>query len=373
MRTFGVEEELLLVDETTGAPVPVAQEALAGQPHGIGRTGHLEAEMHQEMIEAITRPHHSAPALAHDITAARAAADRAARGAGARAVALATSPIPATPHPTESARYLRMMGTYGALPRRSLTCGMHVHVAVESDEEGVAILDRIRGWLPLLVAVTANSPFADGEDTGHASWRTVAWQQWPQAGPTELFGDVAAYREHERRLLASEVLLDGGMLYFAARLSRNLPTVEVRVSDVPLDVETTTTVAALTRALVDTAAAEWRSGLPPLDVSTAQLRLATWQAALVGVGGPLIDPTTGLPTSPRRVLGRLLAHVQPALEANGDDRLVTEGLAAVLEDGTGADLQRRSFRGPDMLADVVRAAVQRTHRLEPELSHRLVA
>jgi carboxylate-amine ligase len=325
------------------------------------------------MIEAITRPHDRADDLADDIVAARAAADRAARGAGARAVALATSPLPVVPHATQSPRYGTIMRTYGALARRSLTCGLHVHVGLESDEEGVAVLDRIRSWLPLLVALTANSPFSDGEDTGHASWRTVAWQQWPQAGPSDIFGGVTAYREHERRLLASQVLLDGGMLYFAARLSRNHPTVEVRVADVPLDVETTTTVAALTRALVDTAAAEWRSGIAPLDVSTSELRLATWQAALAGVRGPLIDPTSGLPTSPRRAFSRLLTHLQPALQANGDDRLVTEGLAAALQDGTGADVQRRSFRGPDGLAEVVRAAVERTHRLESTLAHRLVA
>jgi carboxylate-amine ligase len=177
-------------------------------------------------------------------------------------------------------------------------------------------------------------------------------------------------------LLASEVLLDAGMLYFAARLSRNHPTVEVRVADVPLDVGATTTVAALIRALVDTAAAEWRQGVEPLHVSTTELRLAGWQAALGGVRGLLIDPTSGCPAPAEVVLDRLLGLVAPALTANGDDGLVAAGVSAILEGGTGADLQRRALRGFRGLDAVVLAAIERTHRVPSTPAgspHRLVA
>src|SRR4051812_23890511 len=259
MRTFGVEEELLLVDGPTGRPKPVAQQVLAAHERAGRRGGGaLAAEMDQEMIEAVTRPCTTVEQLGEEAAALRMAADIAARAAGARVAALAVSPLPAQPHPTPSRRYLAMMGAFGALSRNSLACGLHVHVGIDSPEEGVAVLDRIRPWLPVLVALTANSPFCNGEDTGHASWRTVAWHQWPSAGPLDLFGSVEAYREHERRLVASGVLLDAAMLYFSARLSRHHPTVEVRVADVPLDVSVTATIAPLVRAMVDTAAAEWR-------------------------------------------------------------------------------------------------------------------
>jgi len=72
-----------------------------------------------------------------------------------------------------------------------LTCGCHVHVAVSSDEERVAVLDRIRPWLAVLTALTNNSPFWNGADTGYAGYRTQAWNHWPATGPTELFGSAA--------------------------------------------------------------------------------------------------------------------------------------------------------------------------------------
>jgi carboxylate-amine ligase len=243
-----------------------------------------------------------------------------------------------------------------------------VHVGIDSPEEGVAVLDRIRGWLPVIVALSANSPFCQGEDTGYASWRTIAWHQWPNAGPNPVFGGVDAYRAFERRLLGSNVVLDEGMLYFAARLSHAHPTVEIRVADVPLDATATAAIAAIVRALVDTAAEEWRCGVPAPDEPEALLRLASWQAALRGVHGPLVDPSTWEQSTSGTVIARMLAHIMPALERTGDERLVLAVMGTILEDGTGADVQRAAA-GPD-LADAVRAAVTWTHlpaaaRLDP--------
>ena len=361
MRTVVVEEELLLVDGSSGRPVPVAPQVLAANERAGRRgAGSLTAEMHQEMIEVVTRPTTDLVELAREVAALRKAADAAARSAGARVAALGSSPLPARPHPTTSRRYQTMMGAYGALARRSLACALHVHVAVESPEEGVGVLDRIRPWLPVLVAIAANSPFCDGEDTGHASWRTVAWNEWPSAGPTDAFGSAAAYRAFEQRLLDAGVVLDAGMLYFAARLSRSHPTVEVRVMDVPLDVAVTATVAGLVRAMVDTAAAEWRAGEPAPDVPTALLRLASWHSALCGIRGTLVDPVRGMQAPAPAVIGRLIGRALPALQANGDDRLVLDGLGSIVTDGTGADAQRRAYRGPKRMGEVVRMAVERT-------------
>src|SRR4051795_3895867 len=98
---------------------------------------------------------------------------------GAQVAALATSPIPVTPVPTEGDRYTRMLEAFGLTAREMLTCGCHVHVSVADDDEGVAVLNRIRIWLPVLTALAANSPFWQGEDTGYASFRSQAWHRWP--------------------------------------------------------------------------------------------------------------------------------------------------------------------------------------------------
>ena len=155
-----------------------------------------------------------------------------------------------------------MVERFGLTTAEQLTCGCHVHVEVADDAEGVGVLDRIRVWLPPLLALSVNSPFWQGEDTGYASFRSQAWSRWPSAGPAPFWGSPAAYHREIDRMVSSGVLLDRHMAYFDARLSDRYPTVEVRVADVCLDLADTILIAGLVRALVETAAAEWAAGVP---------------------------------------------------------------------------------------------------------------
>jgi carboxylate-amine ligase len=246
-----------------------------------------------------------------------------------------------------------------------LTCGCHVHVSVEDDDEGVAVLNRIRVWLPVLTALTANSPFWQGAETGYASFRSQAWHRWPSAGPTELFADAAEYHQLIDAVLATDTVLDSEMVYFDARLSKKWPTVEVRTADVALRVEDAVTLAGLVRGLVETAARDARQGVPPPAVRAEILRVAAWRAGRSGLTGDLVHPLTGTPAPAADVVAALLDHVRPALADAGDEERVTEGIEALLSRGTGADLQRRVHResGGDLGA-VVRAAVAVTAGLE---------
>lgn len=362
MRTFGVEEELLLIDEGSGAPLAASRQLLT--LYGSTRSEsapEMTAEMQQEMIEVITRPCGSASELSEAIRAGRAATDEAAQEVGARAVALATSPLAVQPHATPKDRYRTMMERYGVTARSSLACGYHVHVAVESPEEGVAILDRIRTWLPVILALSSNSPFADGGDTGYASYRTAAWRQWPCAGPTDVFGSLEAYRAFEQQLLATGVLLDDGMLYLDARLSRNHPTVEIRVADVCLTQSAAVTIATLCRALAETAAREYATGVPPAALCGSALRLASWQASLCGIRGSLVNPVTGVPEPAHAVIRELLDHVRDALTYAGDLEVARRGVQRIMSEGTGAEWQRSVFADTRRLDDVVIRAVTETH------------
>lgn len=354
MRTFGVEEELLLVNEETGAPMAAAPRILEWQSGESIPS--LEAEIQQEMLEVVGPPCHTVEELARNIADGRRRADASARTAGARAVALATSPLPVTPHHSPSRRYEEMIRRYGTTARRSLTCGLHVHVSVHSPAEGVGVLDRIREWLPTLLALSGNSPFWEGVDTGYSSYRSDVWSRWPSAGPNPVFGSEERYRKHEESLLATGTLLDAGMLYFDARLSRRHPTVEIRVADVCLREEDAVTVAALCRGLVETAARLWRTGEPPAAVDQRLLRLANWRAALTGVRGELVDPVTGRPRSPRDAITALLEHAAPGLAVTGDADRVEQGVLAILDRGTGSDWQREQFARRRRYEDVARAA-----------------
>ena len=192
----------------------------------------LEFEVKREQIEVVSPPLFTLDELAATIIEGRRAADRAARRVGARAVALATATVRCEPHAVPTPRYDRMRERFGLTLDEQLTCGFHVHVGIESVDEGVAVLDRIRPWLPVLLALSANSPFWQGEDTHFASYRYQAWGRWPTAGPYDRFGSAEGYAAAVEAILDTEVSLDAGMIYFDARLSAHAPTVEVRIADV---------------------------------------------------------------------------------------------------------------------------------------------
>jgi carboxylate-amine ligase len=366
MRTVGVEEEFLLVDAHDHRPAPVATRVLriatargdAGGEYAGG--GSLACELQEQQLEAYTSPHTSMAALEVELRGWRSKAASAAQQAGARVVASATSPVVVEPRLVRTARYVEMAERFAIVAREQLTCGCHVHVSVGCYEEAVGVLDRIRVWLPALVAVSANSPFWQGRDTGYASFRSQALLRWPVSGPTEVFGTPEGYRVLVDGMLTSGTILDEGMVYLDARCSYRFPTVEIRAPDVCLDVRDAVLVAALGRGLVETAAEEWAAGEPPLPVPTALLRLATWQAARWGVGDRLLDPLTSRPRPASEVVAELVDHVRPALRSSGDEPLVTERVERVFARGTGATRQRELFDRTGHLQEVNAALARAT-------------
>jgi carboxylate-amine ligase len=358
MRTVGVEEELLLVDVDSGEPRAVSGAVLASD-RGLDGCG-LEQELQLEQLEIATRPESAMPKLAAEIRRWRAEAAHRASQAGAVPVALATSPLPVSPSLSPGGRYHWMREEFALTTQEQLTCGCHIHVAVESEEEGVGVLDRIRPWLAPLVALSANSPFWQGRDTGYASYRSRVWGRWPSAGPVEVFGSAKRYHEQVRALLGTGTLLDEGMIYFDARLSRHYPTVEVRVADVCLEAEDTVLLATLVRGLVETAARAWCAGEPPDAAGIGLLRLASWRAGRSGLDDQLVQPLVWTPAPVERVVRSLVDHVGEALDDTGDLGLVEERLAELLKRGSGARRQREVFERTGELGAVVKDCVKRT-------------
>ena len=363
MRTVGVEEELLLVDVHTGKPRSVASQVIAATDEdsadGAGEGG-VEAELQRYMVETQSSVASELADVEEELRKWRRVVANAAREAGAAVAAIATAPMASTGLISPAPRYQRIAERFGPTAQEVLTCGCHVHVSVESDEEGIAAIDRIRVWLPVILAMSANSPFYDGRDTGYASYRSRLWMRWPSAGPTDTFGTPDAYHELVRSMVESGVLLDDGMIYFDARLSRRYPTVEIRVADVCVDLEDTLVVAALCRALVETAVAEATRGDPVPQMPTSLLRLAVWRAGHDGVGGVLVDPVSRRPRPWMEVMRDLIIHVHDSLEEFGDIERVEVGIDRLARVGTGATSQRRTYAKTGQLIDVVVEAVRRT-------------
>ena len=358
LRTVGVEEEFLLVEREGGQPRAVASAVLRAARGKLG--DQVAAEMQLEQVETETQPCVSLNELGVQIRAARQRVAASARAVGVEIAASGTSPVPVAASLTPTRRYERMAERFGLTAQEQLTCGCHVHVGVNSDEEGVAVLDRIRPWLAPLLALSANSPFWQGRDSKYASFRSQVWTRWPSAGPTELFGSAQAYHETVRSMIDSEVLLDTGMIYFDVRLSHRYPTVEVRVADVCLHADDAVLVAAVSRALVETAAREWRAGRPAASIRTELLRLATWRAGRSGLDAELIDPRTLRPAPAGAVRAALLAYVRPALEDAGEQVVVRELCDELVRRGNGARTQRAAYAQTGRLESVVADVVRRT-------------
>lgn len=356
-RSVGVEEELLLVDPDSGCARALSAAVLRHAPQPGDAA--LTSELTRQQVETNTKPCMSLAELGSELRRWRRAANKAAEDSGARVAALATSPLPVHPSITAVPRYRRMVDDFGLTAEEQLTCGCHVHVQIQSEAEGVAILDRIREWLPCLLALSANSPFWQGQDSGYASFRSQVWCRWPSAGPTELFGSVETYHATTQAMIESQTLLDLGMVYFDARLSREHPTVEVRVADVCLLADDAVLLAALVRALVEAAARAWAGGVPAAPVRTEVLRLASWRAGRSGLDGDLVAPT-GRPAPADEVIRQLIDHVRPVLDEQGELDVVEDLLTAVLRRGNGAAEQRRIYRATDQLTRVVAHAVDCT-------------
>jgi len=367
-RTVGVEEELLLVDpETRTTSARSVEVVKAHREHGGGRdpqaaSDELDQELFLHQLETRTDPDTSLEAIEAQLVAARTTAGEAARAAGLETVVSGIVPFGGEePQVSPNDRYRDMVDTFGETARTGQTCGCHVHVRIDSAEEGVGVIDRIVPWLPVLVAVAANSPYFEGRDTGYASWRSQAWTRWPSAGATEAFGSVEGYDETSRLLKMTGAARDDQMLYYDARLSTGQPTVEVRVLDACTDVADAVLAAALVRGLVETAAADWAAERPRTPWRAEVLRACSWRASRMGLTTTLVHPVERELRPAREVLDALVDHVRPRLETAGDLDRVREGVERVLRSG-GATQQRAAYERSGSVEGVVDDLVLRTAR-----------
>jgi glutamate---cysteine ligase / carboxylate-amine ligase len=350
--TVGVEEEFLLVDPATGAAMPAVEAVLAEVPPDL--RGQVQREFQTSQIEIGSPPGLELSALRHGLGLLRQGLSDAAERAGVRMLAVGTGPVGGeTPALVDDPRFHRMIERYGLLAPGPGYNGMHVHVGMPEPEVAVQVLNRLRPWLPIVHAATANSPFFDGRDTGYASYRSVLWNRWPPVGPTPWLDSHAHYERVVEQLIASGMLLDEGMLYWYARLSSHLPTVEIRIGDVCPSLDDTILIAALLRGLVAATLHDIVEGRPTPRIDHHVLVAAHWRAAHDGLEGLALD-TFGTGTRPAwHMMRRLLDHVRPHLEAHGDLETVTYLLGRLHTHGTGAARQRAVFARTGEMADVI--------------------
>jgi carboxylate-amine ligase len=354
--SVGIEEEYHLVDPATGAIVQ--RPALAGDDRAGGSGPDLQNELQVTQLEAAGRVCESLDDLRAELVTMRGRAAALADEAGATILATGTHPFAdwRDLERTRSTRYDKLEYRFGALSQRLEVCGCHVHVGVPDLDLAVAVMTHARPYLPLLLTLTASSPFHDGVDTGFASFRTVRWSTWPIAGPPPALADAAAYRQLVDELVASGIIDDASNLYWDIRPSDGNPTLEFRVADVCTDLDHAVLYAALARALVRTLAARHRAGAAPAPVSEPVLRAQIWQAARFGMAAHLRVPASGEIVPARIALRQLVSELGTDLAEREETHAVEERLKELLASGNSADRQRRTFAATQDLRCVVAAA-----------------
>ncbi|WP_369259036.1 carboxylate-amine ligase [Geodermatophilus amargosae] len=342
-RTLGVEEEFHLVDPDTMEMTPGPRASSAALAGDAGERVHPEIATTQ--LEIATGICTSLEQVRAELVAARGEAAAAAERDGLLLLPASTHPwnswhtMPVTP----GERYEAMVDRWAGLARQQDICGCHVHVGVPDLDTAVAVLDRTRPYIPVLLAMTCSSPFHDGVDTGYESWRTLWWTRFPHAGAPEPLGDADGYRRVLAGLVASGVVADGSHLYWDVRPSARLPTIEFRLADVCTTLDDTVLHAALVRSLVRVLAARAQRGDPVPELRPELLRAARWRAARSGLGGPLFDPLRGELVDPREAVGALLAELEEDLTGAGEWDEVTARVQDLLGRGTSAARQRSTW------------------------------
>jgi YbdK family carboxylate-amine ligase len=266
----------------------------------------------------------------------------AAESAGVALLAASTHPFGSWQQQsiTHAARYEAMVERWAALALQQDIAGCHVHVGVPDLETAVAVMDRARPYLPVLLAMTGSSPFHGGIDTGYESYRTVWWSRWPVTGIPEHFGSAESYLEAVQGMVVSGVVADASNLYWDMRPSWHLPTLEFRLADVCTDVEAAVLHAALVRSLVRVLAGRAECGEECPRPRAELLRAARWRAARHGLSGELFDPVLGVLVEARVAVQRFVGELEDDLRAHGEWDEVCVLLQRLFAHGTSASRQR---------------------------------
>jgi YbdK family carboxylate-amine ligase len=338
--TFGVEEEFHLVDPATYRLTrsPALAQAVMRQESGP----HLHAEITTTQVESATGVCTSLSQVRAELVTTRAEAAGAAARAGVRILAASTHPFDSWQQQdiTPAPRYQAMVERWAGLAQQQDICGCHVHVGVPDLGTAVAVMDRARPYLPVLLAMTGSSPFHDGVDTGHHSYRTMWWSRWPTTGPPEYFGSAERFHEVVAGMVTSGVIADSSHLYWDVRPSSHLPTLEFRLADVCTEVDDVVLHAALVRSLVRVLADRTDPCPRPRP---ELLRAARWRAARHGLDDRLFDPVRGDLVPARVAVRRLLTELREDLRDHDEWDVVVEMVERLFERGTSSSRQRRTW------------------------------
>jgi carboxylate-amine ligase len=332
--TVGLEEETMLLDPHDWSLAFLIDDVLAALPEAVAV--HASAETHGAALELAGSPHATVAAAVAELAALRAGLAAALDRLGLRAAVGGTHPFAqwSETQVSPGARYQSVYESMRELARREPTFGLHVHVAVPDADAAIRALRGLRAQVPLLLALSANSPFWQGRDTGLASTRVPIFDQFPRVGIPRSFTSYAEYVEAIDVLLRCDALPEPTFVWWDVRLQPRFGTIEVRVMDAQTRVGDNAALAALVQCAVRLAAMGGGAVAAPPEV----LEENRFLAARDGMRARLIDPARNERRPARGLLEELVAACAPyAVELGCADELAG---AAALADEPGDHRQR---------------------------------
>ncbi len=360
--TLGVEEEYQVVDPDTRELRSQGGRVIERARDEAG-DGDVAAELMESQVEAVSSVCRTLAEVRAEVSRLRRVVIRAAGDEG-RIVAASTHPFSHWREQvvTPKERYRVLIEAYQQLAQEQLVFGFHVHVGVKDRESAVRVINRLRVWLAPLLALSANSPFWLGEDSGYASYRTQVWGRFPVSGPPGFFESRDEHDALVEALVRTKTVEDATKIYWDARLPEKTETIEVRVADVCPTVDEAVMVAGLSRALVRSCFERDGREEPYPAARPELLRAAHWRASRYGLEGELIDVEEERVVPAGYEIQKLLDFARPALEELGDWDEVSGIVRETLERGNGATRQRAVYRRTGRLEDVVDMLVAETAR-----------
>lgn len=374
--SYGIEEEFFLVDAATSELARRVPEAFRSSCRALpGQVAHEEllepqVELSTPVLTDTRQARQVLPALRSELMGLAARHDLALLAAGSHPCGpwrrAATSGQP---------RYQGLIERYQIIGRRSCLSALHVHAAVPDGIDRVQLMNRLLPWLPVFLALSASSPFWEGEHTGLASYRQSAYDEWPRSGLPDAFADESEYDLFIALLQRSGALRDGSELWWNIRPSSRYPTLELRICDTCTDVADSLALAAAFRCLVRAHCRQPELGTVPDNLTRRLVDENRWRAKRHGTAATFIDLQSGQTHALGhwlRALGTLIAPDAQELDCQAE----IAHLRHIAATGNSADRQLRRYRRCRASGQSHRAALRsvlellRERTLAPPMSPR---
>ena len=354
--TLGVEEELHIVDATTGELVPKIEEIMARLPEDLAEL--VSYELFQSVLETKTPVCETVADAEGHLRELRARVNSWAAACGAALASAGTHPFSRyqDQRVTDQERYRKVIETLRWVAEREVIFGQHVHVSVPGPEEAILAHNRLSEYAPLLLALSANSPFWQGMDTGFESSRVKIFETFPRAGLPPAFPDYEAFEGYVDLMVDAGAMDDYTFCWWDVRPHPRIGTIELRILDSQTSLASAVSLTALTQCLVRRMLEEDVSK-EPYNKDMAQEN--RWRSARHGMDAAFYNAASGNTVPARDAARALVEELSPHAQDLGcEDEL--EGITEIVEGGTGSQRQRQIYEESGEFLDVVAFLIEET-------------